>query len=256
MIDSHCHLDFEPLDANEALLSRCAQAGLTDIVVPGVLPSQWSRVREISTRSRTVRIHASAGLHPCWIGRNVLSAKIFAQTLADNLDGCVAIGECGLDGSIPTEMATQEAWLGIHLQMACELGKPLILHGHKAHNELLRLLTRYRPAAGGVIHAFAGSLELARQYWRLGFYIGVGGTITYDRARKTRSAIGAMPLESLVLETDAPDMPLCGAQGQPNSPLQLPKVADCLAVLKAVSLASIVEQTDANAQRLFKLSGC
>ncbi|WP_439135848.1 TatD family hydrolase, partial [Pseudomaricurvus sp.] len=114
-------------------------------------------------------------------------------------------------------------------------------------------LSHYQPSAGGVIHGFSGSIEQAQQYWRLGFYLGVGGTITYERAKKTRRAIAGMPLESLLLETDAPDMPLDGFQGQPNTPLRLPRIAQCLAELRKAPLADIQKQTAQNTRTLFSL---
>lgn len=254
MIDSHCHLDFSAFDSDRAqLLQQCAASGLEGLVVPGVAPDQWAQVRRLVAAPSPLPLYGSAGLHPWWVARQSLSTLAFAQALGEALDHCVAIGECGLDGGIDCALATQELWFRLHLELACERSKPLIIHSHKAHSEVLRLLREYRPPAGGVIHAFSGSAEIAREYWRLGFYLGVGGTITYPRARKTRAALAAMPLDSLLLETDAPDMPLCGYQGQRNSPLQLPKVADCLAVLQGESLARVVERTATNTRALFGL---
>ncbi|MBR9909121.1 MAG: TatD family hydrolase [Gammaproteobacteria bacterium] len=256
MIDSHCHLDFEVFDLNRRLvLQQCAVAGITDILIPGVAPVQWQKLAQLVAAETPLRLWMAAGLHPWWIATASMAVPAFARWLQVWLAQrpCVAIGECGLDGGIECPMDTQRDYFCVHLQMACDLGKPLIVHAHKAHNDVLRLLSQYRPPAGGVIHGFAGSLELARQYWRLGFYIGVGGTISYPRARKTRAALAAMPLESLLLETDAPDMPLCGMQGEPNSPLQLLKVADHLAVLQGLSRDRVQQQTDANARQLFGL---
>ena len=138
--------------------------------------------------------------------------------------------------------------------MAVEHQLPLILHGYGAHNELLQILGRYRPEAGGVIHGFSGSRQLAEQYWKLGFYIGVGGTITYERARKTRNAIKELPLEALLLETDAPDMPLSGEQGLDNTPLNLPAIASELAHIKGESVDTVVRQIALNTRQLFRIS--
>ncbi len=126
--------------------------------------------------------------------------------------------------------------------------------GLQPQNETLQLLARLKPAGGGVIHGFTGSLDLARQYWALGFYLGVGGSITYPRANKTRQALASMPLESLLLETDAPDMPLNGFQGTPNSPLKIVNIAQALAALRTETIEDIARQTTENAHQLFNLT--
>lgn len=268
MIDSHCHFDFSVFDADRTeILQGCAAAGITGIIVPGIQPSQWQPLLSLLTAlSRSVspcRLWAAVGVHPWWVealqasfkGTETAVKPFCKQQLQDALaqPHVVAVGECGLDGSLLLPLEQQLPVFEWQLQVAADVGLPLILHGHKAHNEILRLLSHYRPAAGGVIHAFSGSEELARQYWRLGFYLGVGGTITYPRASKTRRAIRAMPLESLLLETDAPDMPLNGYQGQRNSPLRLPQIARCLAELREEPLARIQQQTTHNTRRLFAL---
>jgi len=258
MIDSHCHFDFDAFDGQRPqLLEQCVIRGIEAIVVPGICPDQW---RDLATlvmaHDSPCRLYATAGLHPWWVKKLDLSLETFKVELDRQLQlgSCVAIGECGLDGVMGCSLPRQQAFFDIHLQLACDHQLPLILHGHKAHSEVLRLLTQYRPAAGGVIHGFAGSSELAQQYWRLGFSIGVGGTITYKRAQKTRRAIQALPLEALLLETDAPDMPLSGCQGQPSSPLQLPHVAQSLADLRGESLLQVRRQTAHNSRQLFSLN--
>lgn len=259
MIDSHCHFDFSVFDADRAdILRAAAGAGVTGIIIPGIHPQQWPSLLQLLSRApNTCPLWAAVGMHPWWVaeyGAGLTEAS-FKQQLEVRLrqSRVVAVGECGLDGSLPIPLSEQLPIFEWQLQLAKDLQRPLILHGHKAHNELLRLLSRYRPPAGGVIHAFSGSVEQAQQYWRLGFYLGVGGTITYERARKTRRALQSMPLESLLLETDAPDMPLSGYQGQRNSPLRLPEVARCLAQLRREPLAVIERQTDLNTRRLFAL---
>lgn len=261
MIDSHCHFDFSVFDAGRsATLQAAATAGVTGMVIPGIHPQQWpSLLKLVATPDLPCELWAAIGVHPWWVTELTAAGDLTEAGFKRQLQAClqqprvVAVGECGLDGGLALPLAEQIPILKWQLEVACELGLPLILHGHKAHNELLRLLSHYRPSAGGVIHAFAGSEELARQYWRLGFYLGVGGTITYPRARKTRRTVAAMPLESLLLETDAPDMPLCGYQGQPNTPLRLPEVARCLAELRDWPLAQVEQQTVLNTRRLFAL---
>ena len=259
MIDSHCHLDFEVFDAHRpALLQQCADDGVAGVLIPGIEPNQWSRLRLLQTENQSpCQLWLALGVHPWWQHQVTMAKSEFQSHLSDQLERCaaVAVGECGLDGSIDASIESQLPILQWQVELACERQLPLVLHGHRAHNPLLQLLSRSKPKAGGVIHGFSGSYELAQQYWRLGFYIGVGGTITYERAAKTRAAVARMPLESLVLETDAPDMPLQGFQGQPNSPLRLAQVAETLAELKNTSVDDIRQATEQNTRRLFHLNG-
>lgn len=262
LFDSHCHFDFEAFDHDRsAVWQSCQSAGIGQLMIPGVAPAQWSRAARIA--GECPGIYHSAGLHPWWLNgfldgqaldRNREAALLDSLTEALQAPGCLAVGECGLDMNISTPLAVQKKVLTLHLEVARSRGLPVILHNVRAHNPLLRLLKAQPLPRGGVLHAFSGSVEMAREYWSLGFYLGIGGTITYPRARKTRSAVAQMPLEALVLETDAPDMPLCGHQGERNSPEQLARVAQELAQLRNLSPADVARQTTANSRTLFGLT--
>lgn len=258
MIDSHCHFDFDIFDGRrDDLLGQYTELGIDGIVIPGIEPAQWDRAIQLRQKHQgTCRWWLAFGVHPWWLESLKLTQTEFVTTLDSALThgNAIAIGECGLDGSINLSIEQQQSVFEWQLQLACERKLPLIIHAHRAHNDVVRLLSRYRPEAGGVIHGFSGSTELAQQYWRLGFYIGVGGTITYPRAKKTRNAIAALPLEAIVLETDAPDMPLQGEQGKPNSPIQLSQVASALAQLRALPVDVVKSQTTHNTERLFSLN--
>lgn len=260
LVDTHCHLDFIGGAAEQhALWQRCRAAGLSALLVPGVSPSQWSRVVAAATDDG---IFVALGVHPCYLGGAdvPVSASAAVQQLQQQIEALptdvratrlVAIGECGLDGMIDTPMSTQIHFFEAQLELARHCALPVVIHARRCHNDMLRCLKRVRVPRGGVIHAFSGSTEIAREYVALGFLLGVGGTITYERANKTRNTLAHMPLASLLLETDAPDMPLAGRQGEPNSPLHLPLVAAALAQLRGESPQLIARQTTANAQRLF-----
>ena len=140
-----------------------------------------------------------------------------------------------------------------HIKVANKLGLPLILHCRKAHNALIQLLDKTPVLAGGILHGFTGSAQLAMEYWKRGLCIGVGGSITYPRANKTREAIKALPKEALVLETDAPDMPLSGRQGERNSPEFLPLIAKALAELRNEPIEVVAAYCYANTRRIFAL---
>lgn len=252
-IDSHCHLDFPAFDHDRSeVLANCRALGVECLLIPGVAPGQWSVLRECCERDR--RLYFAVGIHPWWQA-DIASRE--PQQLAQQLQGyldhpqCLAIGECGLDALRGPPMAQQEALLDWHLALAEQLAKPVIIHCVKAHNPLQRLLKKY-PQVRGVVHAFSGSAALATSYWRRGFYLGIGGTVTYERARKTREAVACLPDEALLLETDAPDMPIAGRQGQRNSPEQLPAIALTVAQLRGCSPAHVRQVTLANFQRLFQ----
>lgn len=259
LIDSHCHLDFEAFDEQrEWLLEQCVSEGVGAIIVPGVEPEQWSDLVALqeSFQTDSCRIGIAAGVHPWWLDGLDCAVASLQHRLQSFIDrySVVAVGECGLDGKRATPMDIQQDFFKAQIELANANRLPLIVHGYAAHNQVLQCLTELPAEYGGVIHGFSGSPQLASQYWHKGFYIGVGGTITYERAAKTRRAISAMPLESLLLETDAPDMPLDGMQGEPNSPLNLPLIAGQVAQLQGVDLERVAEQTTANARRLFGLS--
>lgn len=253
-IDSHCHFDFDAFAADrDAVWHQCVDAGVGQIIIPGVSVEQWPSL--FALVKAEPRWRAAIGVHPWWVAGlamepDALRAMLGERAAARN---CVAIGECGLDAAAAAPMERQLPVFEAQVRAACELNLPLIVHVHKAHNETLRLLQKWRPPRGGVIHAFSGSEQMALDYWALGFYLGIGGTITYERAAKTRRAVAAVPLESLLLESDAPDMPLSGRQGQRNSPAYLPEIAAALAQLRGQSLEEIARQTRRNTELLFAL---
>lgn len=250
--DSHCHFDFAIFDnEREAIWRECNAQGINHLMIPGVAPEQW--ITAINIAHQHQNIYVGVGLHPYWI--KGCDIEKLPQQLAENIHqkNCLAIGECGLDAVIETPLPLQQQVLDIHLQLAQMNSFPLIIHCRKAHNELLQQLKKYNLPAGGVIHAFSGSYEMAAQYWAMGFRLGIGGTITYDRANRTRQAAKQLPLESMLLETDAPDMPLQGKQGERNSPANIIAIAQTLAELRGEPLQMIATQTTRNAQQLFKI---
>ncbi len=251
LIDSHCHLDFEVFDLDrEELWSRCRSRGVGQLIIPGTDPVQWDRARSLCDAQPGW--YFAAGMHPWWLERASEGWESDCQKFLAH-PRCVAVGECGLDKLIDTPMSQQEALLDTQLEMARSHDRPVILHCVKAHNELIRRLKRHRFPRGGVVHAFSGSTDIAQTYWHMGFRLGIGGVITYERARKTRDAVAGLPLEALLLETDAPDMPLSGRQGERNSPEHLPVIAQTLAGLRDCPVEQVVRQTTDNTRLLFNL---
>jgi TatD DNase family protein len=260
LIDSHCHLDFQIFENDRAQVwQRCVAKGISQLIIPGVCKPQWQKLALLVDGQP--HWHAAAGVHPWWVSKNCqedeecINEVQLNSALAEHLQQyrCIAVGECGLDAAIATPLEKQITVFKTQLEVASDLQLPLILHVHRAHNEVLKLLKQYPLPRGGVVHAFSGSEQMAMDYWKMGFYLGVGGTITYSRAAKTRKTVTRMPLESLILESDAPDMPLSGRQGQRNSPENLPLIAAELAALRGISLQEIASATRKNTEILFAL---
>lgn len=251
-IDSHCHLDLISARSVEQTITQAQQLGVQQFIVPGLSLEQWPTAQLLGEAYPDV--HWAAGIHPWWLASVTDQASARQQLLAwAEKPGCVAVGETGLDLHKSIPIGQQMEWLDIHFQVAIDVDKPLIVHNVKAHNPLQALIARYQGQVRGVIHGFSGSLDLAQWYWQRGFYLGVGGVITYPRAKKTRASLAAMPLQALLLETDSPDMPLMGQQGRENSPANITTIARSLAQLRAQTIDEVARATSANTRQLFNL---
>ena len=251
LTDTHVHLDQSEYAADlPQVLARSREAGVTRWIVPAIASVQWALLPELHQQHNG--LFYALGLHPWFLLAEEEAALVqLERWLASAPPGLVAIGECGLDARIEVPMDLQLRFLQAQLELARAFNLPLILHSRGTHNELLALLTRYHLPAGGVIHAFSGSLTQAGQFWKLGFYLGVGGAITYERAAKTRRAFAAMPREALLLETDGPTMPLAGYQGQRNEPGKVAQVLATLAELRGEPATQLADQIERNVERLF-----
>ncbi|MBY6189069.1 TatD family hydrolase [Microbulbifer agarilyticus] len=259
-IDSHCHFDFDAFSEDRAQVwSRCRQAGVQSLVIPGVSIPQWRQLFALVHSEPDW--YGAVGVHPWWVKELAIAPADVRRAVVERVEHerqrsgevsrCVAVGECGLDANIETPLEQQLPVFEAQLDAARALSLPVIVHSVRAHADVLRILKKFSLEEGGVIHAFSGSREIAEEYVRLGFYLGVGGTITYERAAKTRRALSDIPLEKLLLESDAPDMPLAGRQGERNSPEYLPQIAQTLAELRGISPEQVIAQTGKNACTLF-----
>jgi len=257
MIDSHCHLDFAQFDPDrERILTTCHQAGISRILIPNTQLNSLPTLLSLKHQANDSRPHfdIAAGLHPWFLSQHQQTdLNELESWLQQHHQHCIAIGETGIDKTIAERVPLphQIDSLERHIALANAFNLPLILHHRNSHNELIRVLKQARFKHGGVIHAFSGSVQLAEEYVAMGFLLGMGGTITYPRANKTIKAMSHIALENLLLETDAPDMPVNGRQGQRNSPEYLPEIAAALAKIKAVSVEEVAAATSANYHRLF-----
>ncbi|RUO26234.1 TatD family deoxyribonuclease [Aliidiomarina minuta] len=249
LIDSHCHLDFAAFDEDRAeMLMRAHQVGVTHFVVPGVTQKQWPRLRELQKRYQNW--HIAFGLHPYFIEQHEENhLEMLSQQLHEG--GAVAVGEIGLDATCP-DISKQKELLKAQLKLAAEFELPVILHHRKTLDEMLKMV-KQAGIEHGVVHAFSGSQQQAEHWIEQGFKLGVGGVITYDRANKTRTTISKVPLQSLLLETDSPDMPMCGKQGERNEPAYITRALDALYELREEPRDQVRAALWQNTLQLFKI---
>lgn len=251
LIDTHCHLDVAEFDADRGeVLSAARAAGVDAILVPGIDAAGWDGLLALCASDDG--LYPALGLHPVYLERHrEADLAALEQRLAS--DRPVAVGEIGLD--FHAKDADRERQLRLcqaQLCIAAEAELPVLLHVRKAHEEMLRLLTE-TPVVGGIAHAYNGSLQQAQRYLDRGFCLGFGGMLTFERSTRLRHLAAELPLESLVLETDAPDLTVASHQYQRNSPAYLPEVLEALAVVRDADPAEVAERTTANARRLFAL---
>lgn len=251
LIDSHCHLDFQQFKIDrEAILLRCANLGVIDIVVPGVAADNWHNLIDICSESEI--LHPALGLHPQFMDEHKAEHLEQLKDLIDSVHP-IAIGEIGLDFYLPNH--NKQAQIDLftkQLNLAQSAQLPVLLHVRKAHDQTISLLKKY-PVVGGIVHAFNGSLQQAEHYQNLGFTFGIGGAITHVKATRLRALFNQLPLSSIVLETDAPDMPLAEMKQQRNTPENIPLILSSLASIRSESIQDIARITTHNAKRILNI---
>ena len=277
LTDTHCHLDLEKFDSDrEAVLDRASQAGVVHIMIPGITLESSRRV--VKLVSSHPMLHAAIGVHPTeassWNDQTLNDLKILASSPFGKSNTAssspLALGEIGLDyywNTSPHDL--QKTILRLQLDLAAELGLPVILHMREARDadreecagDLMEILSdwvaglssaksplAHRP---GVMHSFSGSLETAGAAIQLGFYIGVTGPVTFENARSRQALLAALPLERLLIETDAPFLAPHPYRGKRNEPAYVRLIADKIATLHACSLEKVATITSGNAGTLF-----
>jgi len=249
VIDSHCHLDDSRFDADRPeLLQRAAVVGVERYIVPAIHAESCKRVDRLSSQYES--IYPAYGLHPWFCDRH---REEDFELISGLLSSAVAVGECGLDfGLCKTDAATQLRWLRPQLDLALQFKLPVILHGYKSSEALIAEIKK-QPGLRGVLHSYSGSLQQALQLIDLGFYIGLGGAITRPGAHKIHQLARQIPLEHILLETDAPDQSPYTQRGKRNEPAFLVEIAAQLARLRDIDTDQCVRICNTNAEELFTL---
>lgn len=252
VVDSHVHLDHAAFTDDRAqVVARARACGVDALIVPAVDRDGWTGIRRLCATNDSV--FAAYGLHPLFVARHVPAD---VQALDAWLDGgdAVAVGEIGLDFQAQApDRDVQRLFFQAQLQLARERDLPVIVHARGALEEVI-LTLRASGGLRGVVHSFSGSQEQAWRLWDMGFCLGIGGPVTYDRAQRLRRIVATMPVEFLLLESDAPDQPDAGIRGQRNEPARVAAIAECIAGLRGEPLSALAAATTANARRLFGIA--
>jgi TatD DNase family protein len=258
LIDTHCHLDAAEYDSDrDAVAQRALDAGVERIIVPSVAAFNFQATVDCR---RYPGVEIALGMHPMYV--HVHKEEHLAQLEeAIRVHRPVAIGEIGLDrfqscidrpGVLEHDLTMQEFYFSEQLKLARNYNLPVLLHIRRANDQILKFLRRIK-APGGIAHAFNGSMQQAREFIKLGFKLGFGGAFTYTRATNLRNLAMELPLDSIVLETDGPDIPPEWITRQRNEPAEIPRIALTLATLRGISLDEIASVTSENARKLLRL---
>lgn len=253
LVDTHCHLDFPAFDEDrDKVLNNCHAQSIEKIIIPAVARSNWSDILKLCKENSS--LFPALGLHPVFTEQHQNSDLIELESLLSiHRDNIIAVGEIGLDFFITDpDKAKQLMLFEAQLDLAHQVDLPVILHVRKAHDQVLELL-KSSGIKGGTAHAFNGSLQQAKKYIDMGFKLGFGGTMTYENANKIHALAKALPLNSIVLETDAPDMVVASHKGQRNSPEYLPEILQALSNIRSEPVQQIAKQTTENAHAVFSL---
>lgn len=249
LIDTHIHLDAPDFDGDrEQVLADARAVGVQRFVVPGVTRTNFASVRELAETHADVRF--ALGIHPLYVDR-ADEGDLGALEEALEQGGVIAVGEIGLDHFVEDrDEARQSLFYEAQLRLARRFALPVILHVRRAVDPVLKQLRRIE-VRGGIAHAFNGSRQQADAFIAMGFKLGFGGAMTYDGSRRIRALATELPLDSIVLETDAPDIPPSWAAGGRTQPSDLWRFAETLAGLRGMPVEEVISATGRNALAVF-----
>jgi len=251
LIDSHCHLDDDRLDdLRDEVMAEAAALGVVRMIVPATTANRWEKVKQLCDRH--TGLHPAYGLHPMFVEQHQAAHLRELDEWLER-ERPVAVGECGLDFfTSRIDEKWQKQLFQEQLQLADNHGLPVIVHVRKAMDEVISLLRR-QARHGGVVHSFAGSEQQARQLYDLGFKLGIAATVGFERARKLRAVVAAMPLDALLLESDAPDQPGGAHRGQLNRPAYIVEHLQTMADLRQLEVEDLAAALTRNTESLFNL---
>lgn len=252
IIDTHAHYDDGQFDADrEELLGSMEEGGIGLIVNVGSTVASWDKIVELTEKYPFV--YGAVGVHPDEVGELDEEKLLRMAELLDR-DKIVAVGEIGLDYYWDKEKHDlQKEWFVRQLGLAREKEMPVIIHSREAAADTFEIMKQHAAGMKAVIHCYSYSPEMAREYVKMGYYIGVGGVVTFKNAKKLKQVVQEVPLESIVLETDCPYLAPVPYRGKRNCSLYLPYVAEQIAELKETTVEEVIQQTEKNSRELYGL---
>ena len=252
IIDTHAHYDDGQFDADrEELLGSMKEGGIGLIVNAGSTVASWDKIVELTEKYPFV--YGAVGVHPDEVGELDEEKFLRMAELLDR-DKIVAVGEIGLDYYWDKEKHDlQKEWFVCQLGLAREKEMPVIIHSREAAADTFEIMKQHAAGMKAVIHCYSYSPEMAREYVKMGYYIGVGGVVTFKNAKKLKQVVQEIPLESIVLETDCPYLAPVPYRGKRNCSLYLPYVAEQIAELKGTTVEEVIQQTEKNSRELYGL---
>ncbi|MBO4800180.1 MAG: TatD family hydrolase [Lachnospiraceae bacterium] len=255
IFDTHAHYDDEAFDPDrEELLKSLPGSGIEYVVNVGASIDTTRSTLELSCKYDF--IYAAVGVHPSDIAD--LNEETFSWLKEQTGNKkVVAVGEIGLDyywDKEPEVQASQQVWFKRQLDLAGEAGLPVIIHSRDAAKDTFDIMKEMDAGSiGGVVHCYSYSPELAAEYVKMGFFIGVGGVVTFPKAKKLKETVAAIPMDNIVIETDCPYLAPTPYRGKRNSSLNLPLVVAEIASIKGISEEEVADITFANAKRLYRM---
>lgn len=250
IFDSHAHYDSSQFEEDrDILLGSMKENGVGTVITVGATLESCQDVVELAKTYS--HVYAAVGLHPDEVGD--LNEETFAFVKEQcRKDKVVAVGEIGLDYYWDKEShETQKTWFIRQLDLARELQLPVMIHSREAAADTMELMKEHAKGLRGVIHCFSYSPEQAKEYVKMGFYIGVGGVVTFKNGKKLKEVVAEIPLEKILLETDAPYLAPVPHRGERNSSLNLTYVVEEIAGIKGVTPEEVIAVTEQNAKELF-----
>ena len=252
IFDTHAHYDDEQFDADrEELLNSMAEQGVGTIVNVSASYPSCEQVTEMVQKYPFM--YAAVGVHPDHVGELNEETFVRMKKLFAN-DKVIAVGEIGLDYYWDNESHDlQKAWFLRQLELARELDLPVLIHSREAAADTMDIMKEHAEGMSGVIHCYSYSKEMAREYVKMGFYIGVGGVVTFKNARKLKETVAEIPITSIVLETDCPYLAPEPNRGKRNNSAYIRYVAEEIARIKGITYEEVVAQTEENARKMYRL---
>ena len=252
IIDTHAHYDDEQFDTDrDELLKSMHDGGIGLIVNAASTLESWGKIQRLTEEYPFV--YGAVGIHPDEAGTLTEEHMSEMERLLD-LEKIVAVGEIGLDYYWDNESHdVQKKWFIRQLELAKGKDMPVIIHSREAAADTMEIMRGYASGMRAVIHCYSYSVEMAREYVKMGYYIGIGGVVTFKNAKKLVNVVKEIPLTSIVLETDCPYLAPVPYRGKRNSSFYLPYVAEKIAEIKGVSIEEVVRQTEENSRMLYDL---